>query len=106
LSVHERRRELGLLRAIGMQRRQVRRAVRWESVLIATLGAVLGLGLGIGGAWGIVQALGDKGVTQFVLPAGQLAVIVSMAGVAGIVAAAGPARRASKLNVLDAIASE
>jgi putative ABC transport system permease protein len=105
LSVHERRRELGLLRAIGMQRRQVRRAVRWESVLIAVIGTVLGLGLGIGGAWGVVHALADQGVTQFVVPAVQVGVIVTLAGLAAVLAAAAPARRASKLNVLEAIAT-
>ena len=57
LSVHERTRELGLLRAIGMQRRQVRRAVRRESLLIAVLGTALGAVLAVGGAWGIVKAL-------------------------------------------------
>jgi putative ABC transport system permease protein len=106
LSVHERRRELGLLRAIGMQRRQVRRAVRRESVITAILGTMLGLGLGIAGAWGIVKALSDQGVTQFVVPVGPLATITLLAALAGMVAAAGPARRAAKLDVLSAIASE
>ena len=105
LSVHERTRELGLLRAIGMHRRQIRRAVRYESLLIAVLGAALGAALGIGGAWGIVQALEDQGITTFTIPGGQLAVILGMAGVAGVLAAAGPARRAAKLDVLDAIAT-
>ncbi|HEX6568583.1 MAG TPA: ABC transporter permease, partial [Acidimicrobiales bacterium] len=106
LSVHERTRELGLLRAVGMHRRQLRRAVRWESLLIAVLGAALGAVLAIGGAWGVVKALDDQGVTQFTLPSAQLAVILGMAGVAGVLAAAAPARRAAKLNVLEAIASE
>jgi putative ABC transport system permease protein len=106
LSVHERTRELGLLRAVGMHRRQLRRAVRWESLLIAVLGAALGAVLAIGGAWGVVKALDDQGVTQLTLPAVQLAVILGMAGVAGVLAATGPARRAAKLNVLEAIASE
>ena len=106
LSVHERTRELGLLRAVGMHRRQVRRAIRWESLLIAVLGAALGAALAIGGAWGVVKALEDQGVTQFTLPPAQLAVILGMAGVAGVLAATGPARRAAKLNVLEAITSE
>ena len=106
LSVHERRRELGLLRAIGMRRRQLRRAVRRESVLIAALGTVLGLGVGIGLAWGIVHALSDQGVTEFVVPVDQLGVIALLAGGAGVLAAARPARRAAKLDVLDAIASD
>ena len=106
LSVHERTRELGVLRAIGMHRRQVRRAIRWEAVLIAVLGAALGAALAIGGAWGVVRALEDQGVTEFTLPPAQLALIVAMGGVAGVLAAAGPARRAAKLNVLEAITSE
>ena len=61
LSVHERTRELGLLRAIGMHRRQLRRAIRWESLLIAVLGASLGAVLAVGGGWGIVRALDDAG---------------------------------------------
>ncbi len=106
LSVHERTRELGVLRAIGMHRRQVRRAIRWEAVLIAVLGAALGAALAIGGAWGVVKALEDQGVTEFTLPPAQLAMIVAMGGVAGVLAATGPARRAAKLNVLEAITSE
>ena len=64
LSVLERTRELGLLRAVGMNRRQLRAAVRWESVLIALLGAALGAGLAVAGAWGIVKALDSEGVTE------------------------------------------
>lgn len=106
LSIHERTRELGLLRAIGMHRRQLRAAVRWESLLIATLGAALGGMLAVGGAWGIVKALDSEGVTRFTVPVSQLVVIVASAGLAGIVAAAGPARRAARLDVLTAITSE
>jgi putative ABC transport system permease protein len=104
LSVHERRREIGLLRAVGMTRRQVRRAVRWEAVAIALLGTALGTALAVGGAWGIIQAL-DGEVTTFVVPPTQLVVIVALAALAGVGAALGPARRAAKLDVLDAIAS-
>ena len=68
LSVHERTRELGLLRAVGMTRRQVRTAIRWESVLISLLGTALGFVLAVGSAWGITQALSDDGVTTFVVP--------------------------------------
>jgi putative ABC transport system permease protein len=105
LSIHERRREIGLLRAVGMTRAQVRRAVRWEAVLIALLGTALGALLAIGGAWGIVQALADQDVTTFAIPGLQLAIITLLAGGAGVVAAVGPARRAAKLDVLDAISS-
>jgi putative ABC transport system permease protein len=106
LSVHERTRELGVLRAVGMKRSQLRQAVRAESVLISVLGALLGGVLALGGAWGIVQALDGDGVTRLAIPTTQLAVILGMAAVAGVLAAAGPARRAARLNVLRAIASE
>ena len=106
LSVHERTRELGLLRAIGMHRRQLRRAIRWESFLIAVLGAVLGAALAVGAAAGVVAALEGQGVTHLSVPGGQLAGILGMAGLAGVLAAAVPARRAARLNVLLAIASE
>jgi putative ABC transport system permease protein len=103
LSIHERRREIGLLRAVGMTRGQVRRAVRWEAVLIALLGTALGALLAIGGAWGIVQALADQNITTFAVPTVQMVVITVLAACAGVVAAVGPARRAAKLDVLDAI---
>jgi putative ABC transport system permease protein len=106
LSVHERTRELGLLRAVGMSRHQLRTAIRWESVLISLLGTALGFALGLGGAWGITQALADDGVTSFVVPTMQLAVIVGLASLAGVLAALGPARRAARLNVLEAIATQ
>jgi putative ABC transport system permease protein len=105
LSVHERTRELGLLRAVGMTRLQLRTAIRWESVLISLLGTALGFALGVGGAWGITKALAKDGVTTFVVPGTQLAVIVGLAIFAGVVAALGPARRASRLNILEAIAT-
>ena len=72
LSVHERTRELGLLRAVGMTRHQLRTAIRWESVLISLFGTALGFVLGVGGAWGITKALADEGVSTFVLPTGQM----------------------------------
>jgi putative ABC transport system permease protein len=75
-------------------------------VLTAILGTALGLGLGVAGAWGIVKALSDQGVTQFVVPVGPIAVITVLAALAGVLAAAGPARRAAKLDVLGAIASD
>jgi len=105
LSVHERTRELGLLRAVGMTRHQLKTAIRWESVLISLLGTGLGFALGLGGAWGLGQAMGDQGITEFVVPAGPLTVIVGLAVLAGVLAALGPARRAARLNVLEAIAT-
>jgi putative ABC transport system permease protein len=105
LSVHERTRELGLLRAVGMTRRQLKTAIRWESVLISLLGTALGFGIGVVGAWGITKALATDGVTTFVVPAPQLTAIVGLAIFAGVLAALGPARRAARLNVLEAIAT-
>jgi putative ABC transport system permease protein len=106
LSVHERTRELGLLRGIGMTRRQVRGAIRWESVIIALLGTGLGFVLGIGGAWGLGQALATKGMASFVVPPTTMTAIAIMAVGAGVVAALGPARRAGKLDILEAIATD
>jgi len=102
----ERRRELGLLRAVGMARRQVRAMVRTEGVLIATLGAVLGLGVGVVVALAMLAALRDQGLTETAVPAGRLAAFVAGAALAGVVAAVGPARRAARTDVLAAIAHE
>jgi len=106
LSIFERTRELGLLRAVGMSRKQVRVTVRWESVIIAVFGTLLGLVLGLVFGWGLVRSLKDEGITVFAVPVGQLVVIVLVAWLLSIVAAALPARRASRLDVLDAIAHE
>jgi putative ABC transport system permease protein len=106
LSVHERTRELGLLRGIGMTRRQVRGAIRWESVIIALLGTGLGFALGIGGAWGLGKALATKGMAAFVVPPTTMTAIAIMAVGAGVVAALGPARRAGRLDILEAIATD
>jgi putative ABC transport system permease protein len=103
LSVHERRREIGLLRAVGMTRRQLRAAVRWEALLIALLGTGLGSALAVAAAWGIVQALASEGVTSFVVPPTQMAVVAGIACLAGVGAAVLPARRAAGLDVLDAL---
>ncbi|MGH2752182.1 MAG: ABC transporter permease [Actinomycetota bacterium] len=106
LSVFERTRELGLLRAVGMSRRQARSMIRWESVIIAVIGAALGLVVGGFFGWALVTALADDGISEFALPTGQLIAYVLAAGVAGIIAAIPPARRAARLNVLEAIATE
>jgi putative ABC transport system permease protein len=105
LSVFERTRELGMLRAIGMTQRQVRRMVRHESVITALIGAALGLPLGIGLAALVTKALADEGVA-FSLPAVTIAVFALIAAGAGILAAVLPARRASRLNVLAALQYE
>jgi len=104
LSILERTRELGLLRAVGMTRRQVRSSVRYESVIIALLGTALGLGIGLFFGWAMVTALADEGI-ELAIPVGQLVVVTVIAALAGVVAAIGPSRRAARLNVLDAIAT-
>lgn len=106
LSIFERTRELGLLRAVGMSRRQVRSMIRWESVIIAVLGAVLGVAIGVLFGWAMQQALAGQGITKLTIPPVQLLVYVVLAGLAGVLAAVLPARRAAKLNVLDAISYE
>jgi putative ABC transport system permease protein len=106
LSIIERTREIGLLRAIGMSRRQLRRMIRWEAVIIAVFGAILGMLTGIVLGWAVVQALKDEGLGDFAIPFGQLVILVIVAGLAGILAAVYPAYKASKLNILDAIAYE
>ena len=106
LSVHERTRELGLLRAVGMSRRQVRSSIRWESLIISLIGTLTGLVIGLLFGWGLVRALRDDGVTAFEVPWDQLVGVVVLAAVAGVGAALYPAWRASRLDVLRAIATE
>jgi putative ABC transport system permease protein len=106
LSVYERTREIGLLRAVGETRGQLRRSVAQESVIITLLGTFLGLLIGLVFAWALVKALADQHLDSFSVPVGQLAVYVVVAIVIGILAALYPAFRASRLNVLDAIATE
>src|SRR5262249_59920796 len=84
LSVFERTREFGLLRAVGMGRKQVRSTVRWESVLIALLGTTLGTAIGLGFSWALVQSLKDKGFNTLTVPVSQLVVIVLVAAVAAV----------------------
>ncbi|WP_055615887.1 ABC transporter permease [Streptomyces phaeochromogenes] len=106
LSVVERTREIGLLRAIGLARRQLRRMIRLESVVIAVFGAVLGLALGL--VWGVCvqQVLALQGMKALAIPWTTLVAVVVGSAVVGIVAALLPALRASRMNVLAAIAHE
>jgi putative ABC transport system permease protein len=106
LSVFERTRELGLLRAVGMTRGQVRAMVRWESVVISVIGALMGAGLGIGLGIALTRALADEGIEKIAVPGLQLSIYVLAAAVAGVIAAVGPARRASKVDVLRAVVTE
>jgi putative ABC transport system permease protein len=106
LSIFERTRELGLLRAVGMTRSQLRASIRWESVIIALQGTVLGLLVGVFFGWALVLSMKSQGITEFSIPALSLAIVLVLAGLAGIAAAILPSRRAAKLNILRAIASE
>ncbi len=106
LSIFERRRELGLLRAVGMGRRQVKRMIRWESVIISVMGAIMGIAIGTFFGWSLQRALAPQGVDVLAFPVGQLVFYVIFAGFAGVLAAIWPARRAAKLNVLEAISYE
>jgi len=106
LSVFERTRELGLLRVVGMSRRQVRRMVRGESVVIAVLGGVVGLALGVLWGWAFTRALQEQGLTVFRVPVVEVLLFVLGSMIAGVVAAVLPAWSASRLDVLEAIATE
>jgi putative ABC transport system permease protein len=107
LSVHERTRELGLLRAVGQNRGQLRSTVRWESVIVAVFGTVGGLAVGTFLGWGLMRAINaQEGFGLFAVPVTSVAVILVLAAVAGVVAAVRPARRAARLDILDAIATD
>ncbi|HYN92342.1 MAG TPA: FtsX-like permease family protein [Pilimelia sp.] len=106
LSVIERTRELGLLRAIGLKRGQTMRMITVEAVVISVFGALLGLAVGAGLGAAVVRALRSDGITELVLPWQQMAVYVGLAAVIGVLAAIVPAIRAARLNVLRAIAHD
>ncbi|POM22228.1 Macrolide export ATP-binding/permease protein MacB [Actinomadura rubteroloni] len=106
LSVVERTREIGLLRAIGMGRRQLRRMIRAESIVIAVFGALLGMGIGIGFGTSLQQALADDGLNILSIPYGSLVTYLIVAAVIGVLAALWPAWRAGRMDVLRAISTE
>ncbi|MGZ4609591.1 MAG: ABC transporter permease [Actinomycetes bacterium] len=106
LSVFERTRELGLLRAVGMTRAQVRSMVRYESVVISLIGAGVGAGIGVGLGLALAQSLKGDGITEVSVPSGQIALYVLAAAVAGVLAAVGPARSAAKVDVLKAVVTD
>ncbi len=105
LAVLDRTHELGLLRAIGMDRSGIRSMVRWEAAIISTFGALLGMVLGVGLGYALMRTLRDQGVTTLALPYRSLAVMLVLIAVAGVGASIYPARRAARLNVLQAIAA-
>jgi putative ABC transport system permease protein len=105
LSVFERTREFGLLRAIGMERKQLKRSVRWEAVIVAVFGALLGVVVGLPLGLGVAWALPDSAVSIIAIPWGTIVVLLVLSVVVGLVAAWLPARRAAKLDILDAIAT-
>ena len=102
LSIHERTREIGMLRAVGATAAQVRQIIRYESVITAAIGGLLGTAIGVLFAWLSTFALEDLGV-GFSLPVGQLLVLLALAVLVGVLGAVVPARRASHLDVLDAV---
>ncbi|MDQ7908281.1 FtsX-like permease family protein [Phytohabitans sp. ZYX-F-186] len=108
MSVHERVREIGLLRAVGLDRRGVRRMVRLESLVISLFGGLLGIGLGVFLGWGIGEIVAAIGIDTWtlVLPWGRLALFVAVSALVGLVAALWPARRAARTDVLTAISAE
>ena len=106
LSISERTREVGLLRAVGMTRSQLRSTIRWEAVIIALQGTVLGLLIGTFFGWALTRAMRDQGITTFEYPWASLAVLVVIAAIAGALAAVQPSRHAAKLDVLRAIVTE
>jgi putative ABC transport system permease protein len=106
LSVFERTREIGLLRAVGMKRRQVRTMIRSEAVILAIFGAIIGIIIGTAMGVALVSSLSQQGITDTVVPVSSLVIFLVLSGLLGLVAASWPARRAAKLDVLAAIASE
>jgi putative ABC transport system permease protein len=106
LSVVERTREIGLLRALGMDRRQLRRTVRWESVSISVYGALLGLVIGLAFGVALQRSLVDQGITALGIPWPVLVTVILLSVLVGVLAAVWPARRAARLDLLQAITSE
>jgi putative ABC transport system permease protein len=106
LSVLERTRELGLLRAVGLGRAQTMRMITVEAVVISVFGALLGVAVGAGMGSAVARALKDDGITQIVLPWGRMGTYLALAALVGVIAAVVPAIRAARLNVLGAIAHD
>jgi putative ABC transport system permease protein len=105
LSVHERTREIGMLRAIGITRRQLRRTIRFESAITAVIGSLLGLVVGLAFGWIVTEGLSSEGLV-FQVPWGTLVLCLIVAAIVGILAGVWPAWRASRMRVLDALSYE
>lgn len=105
LSTVERTKEIGLLRAVGMTRPQLRASVRWESLLIALLGTSMGLAIGLFLGWSMVEALRSEGITELAIPYFEMVVVAALAAIAGVLASIRPAAKAARLPILDAVAS-
>ena len=105
LSIFERTREIGMLRAVGTTRRQLRAMIRWEAVITSIIGGVLGVLLGILFGWAVCKGLESDGLV-FVFPTSQILIFLVLSIVAGVLAAILPARRAAKLDVLAALSYE
>ncbi len=106
LSIFERTREIGLLRAVGMSRDQLRSTIRWEAIVVSTLGAVIGLVIGVVFGTSLVHVLGKDGSLKTAFPGQQLVLVLILASIVGLYAARKPAKSASKMNILEAIATE
>lgn len=106
LAVYERRRETGLLRAVGMTRRQVRTTVRWESVITSVYGAAVGVAMGLVLGYVVILALRDEGLTEYSIPVASILWIMTLACLAGVAAAVVPAWRATRMDILGAIAAD
>ncbi len=105
LSIFERTREIGMLRAIGLSRRQTRRMVRYESVITSVIGGILGTIVGLFFGWVMAKGLENQGI-QFSVPWVQLVIFLIVSAIVGVLAAILPARRASRIKVLEALAYE
>ena len=104
LSVIERRTEIGMLRAVGMQRSQIRRTINLESTQIAVFGALIGAAVGVYLGWAFVTVLADSGLTETTIPWGSIVVVLASSAVVGVLASLWPAHRAAKTGPLEAIA--